>query len=104
FIVSGRRNATCNDSCGNGRQCPVRLRFDLYQGTNLTVLNDASYRGRAEHRHVHSQATYRKPSAASQVPQAKYRKPSTGSHVPIIVACNEPPIATATRGGCAQQV
>ena len=27
--------------------------------------------------------------------QATYRKPSTENHVPIIVACNEPPIASA---------
>jgi len=37
----------------------------------------------------------RKPRTASHVPQATYRKPSTASHVPIIVACNEPPIASA---------
>jgi hypothetical protein len=34
------------------RQDPVCLRFSLYQGANLLVLSDASYRGRPKRRHT----------------------------------------------------
>ena len=42
---------------GNERHDLVCLRFSLYQGANLPVLSGASYRGRAERRRTHRQAS-----------------------------------------------